>query len=170
MIVDDCKLICGSANLNDRSMLGDRDSEIAVYMEGAEDCFVTDPTTNQKVAVNQQIHDFRRALFKEHFGAGVDIKWPTIGGSWEKMWQIAETNTKVYEEVFKVYPSNLYPDFTGLVSKDTFYCDEKLFEEQKAQISGSAVLYAYDFLKDVDLFNFKFLNKVATTVLFKIFQ
>jgi phosphatidylserine/phosphatidylglycerophosphate/cardiolipin synthase-like enzyme len=30
MIVDDCKAIIGSANINDRSMLGDRDSEIAV--------------------------------------------------------------------------------------------------------------------------------------------
>jgi phosphatidylserine/phosphatidylglycerophosphate/cardiolipin synthase-like enzyme len=30
MIVDDTYVIIGSANINDRSMLGDRDSEIAV--------------------------------------------------------------------------------------------------------------------------------------------
>jgi phospholipase D1/2 len=30
MIVDDDKVILGSANINDRSMLGNRDSEIAV--------------------------------------------------------------------------------------------------------------------------------------------
>lgn len=30
MIVDDMFVICGSANINDRSMLGKRDSEIAV--------------------------------------------------------------------------------------------------------------------------------------------
>ena len=30
MIVDDWCLIVGSANINDRSMLGDRDSEMAV--------------------------------------------------------------------------------------------------------------------------------------------
>lgn len=30
MIVDDCKSIIGSANINDRSLLGTRDSEIAV--------------------------------------------------------------------------------------------------------------------------------------------
>jgi phosphatidylserine/phosphatidylglycerophosphate/cardiolipin synthase-like enzyme len=34
MIVDDRKVICGSANLNDRSMRGDRDSEVAVVIEG----------------------------------------------------------------------------------------------------------------------------------------
>ena len=32
MIVDDQKLILGSANINDRSMLGDRDSEIAIVV------------------------------------------------------------------------------------------------------------------------------------------
>lgn len=33
MIVDDKRLIIGSANINDRSLLGDRDSEIAVLIE-----------------------------------------------------------------------------------------------------------------------------------------
>ena len=34
MIVDDTKVILGSANINDRSMLGDRDSELAILIEG----------------------------------------------------------------------------------------------------------------------------------------
>lgn len=33
MIVDDKMLICGSANINDRSLIGRRDSEIAVLIE-----------------------------------------------------------------------------------------------------------------------------------------
>ena len=36
MIVDDTKVIIGSANINDRSLLGDRDSEIGIIIE-AED-------------------------------------------------------------------------------------------------------------------------------------
>jgi phospholipase D1/2 len=32
MIVDDRRVICGSANLNDRSQNGDHDSEIAIIM------------------------------------------------------------------------------------------------------------------------------------------
>ena len=32
MIVDDRRVICGSANLNDRSQNGDHDSEIAILM------------------------------------------------------------------------------------------------------------------------------------------
>ena len=37
MIVDDRKVIIGSANINDRSMLGDRDSEVCVLMEDQVD-------------------------------------------------------------------------------------------------------------------------------------
>lgn len=33
MIVDDNLVICGSANINDRSMLGKRDSEVAVIIQ-----------------------------------------------------------------------------------------------------------------------------------------
>ena len=36
MIVDDRRIIMGSANINDRSMLGTRDSEIAVLIEDEE--------------------------------------------------------------------------------------------------------------------------------------
>ena len=33
MIVDDHKVILGSANINDRSLLGERDSELAIIIE-----------------------------------------------------------------------------------------------------------------------------------------
>lgn len=33
LIADDKSVICGSANINDRSMLGTRDSEIAVLLQ-----------------------------------------------------------------------------------------------------------------------------------------
>jgi phospholipase D1/2 len=36
MIVDDIATIIGSANINDRSLLGDRDSEIAVVSYGMD--------------------------------------------------------------------------------------------------------------------------------------
>ena len=36
MIIVDKITICGSANLNDRSLLGDRDSEIAVVTYGQD--------------------------------------------------------------------------------------------------------------------------------------
>jgi phospholipase D1/2 len=36
MIVDDRTVIIGSANINDRSMLGERDSELAIVFEDTE--------------------------------------------------------------------------------------------------------------------------------------
>ncbi|MGH0189340.1 UNVERIFIED_CONTAM: hypothetical protein FKN15_034872 [Acipenser sinensis] len=36
LIADDRKYIIGSANINDRSMLGSRDSELAVLVEDSE--------------------------------------------------------------------------------------------------------------------------------------
>ena len=34
MIVDDKTILCGSVNINDRSLLGDRDSEMAIITRG----------------------------------------------------------------------------------------------------------------------------------------
>lgn len=31
MIIDDCVALIGSANINDRSLLGSRDSEVSIY-------------------------------------------------------------------------------------------------------------------------------------------
>ena len=62
MIVDDDTVIHGSANINDRSMMGDRDSEIAVMIQ---DIYKT------KVRMNGVEHmagkfasSMRKALFR----------------------------------------------------------------------------------------------------------
>lgn len=36
MIIDDRVALIGSANINDRSLMGDRDSEIAIIIEDSE--------------------------------------------------------------------------------------------------------------------------------------
>lgn len=33
MIVDDCMALIGSANINDRSLLGSRDSEVGIFLD-----------------------------------------------------------------------------------------------------------------------------------------
>uniref|UniRef100_A0A6V7QQM1 phospholipase D n=1 Tax=Ananas comosus var. bracteatus TaxID=296719 RepID=A0A6V7QQM1_ANACO len=62
MIVDDEYIIVGSANINERSMNGARDSEIA--MGGYQPHYLT---TRQQPA-RGQIHGFRMALWYEHLG------------------------------------------------------------------------------------------------------
>lgn len=66
LIADDRVVICGSANLNDRSQVGDHDSEIAVIVE--------DPTLLES-SMNGRPHraskfagTLRRQLFRKHLG------------------------------------------------------------------------------------------------------
>ncbi|CAB5182190.1 unnamed protein product [Rhizophagus irregularis] len=66
MIVDDRFVICGSANLNDRSQLGNRDSEIAIIVEDKEtiDTFMN----GKKYKASKFAYTLRSNLFKEHLG------------------------------------------------------------------------------------------------------
>jgi len=66
LIVDDRILIIGSANINDRSMLGARDSEMAIKIE---DSFRVDNVFDGKpVAVGFVPHSVRLKLMKQHLG------------------------------------------------------------------------------------------------------
>lgn len=66
IIVDDRFVIVGSANINDRSMLGDRDSEICLYIEDSvlEQCVFNGNHYN----VSRFAHSLRVALWQEHLG------------------------------------------------------------------------------------------------------
>jgi phosphatidylserine/phosphatidylglycerophosphate/cardiolipin synthase-like enzyme len=59
IIVDDRYLLFGSANLNERSLAGDRDTEIGCQMW---------PSRGQETACENQVRAFRQALWTEHFG------------------------------------------------------------------------------------------------------
>jgi len=66
LIADDRTVICGSANLNDRSQLGDHDSEIAMIIE--------DPTPLPSMMAGHQYiashfaGTLRRQIFRKHLG------------------------------------------------------------------------------------------------------
>ncbi|KAG0633800.1 hypothetical protein HOY80DRAFT_895945 [Tuber brumale] len=66
LIADDRIVICGSANLNDRSQLGDHDSEIAIIIE--------DPTPlpslmdNKPYKASHFAATLRRQIFRKHLG------------------------------------------------------------------------------------------------------
>lgn len=143
MIVDDNYLVMGSANINDRSMLGSRDSELAVFIEGPGNVELF--TGFDNIKVNGKIHEFRRRIFQEHFG--VDIVYPTSDETWKKMWTIAATNTMVYNKIFQTYPSNEYPTFTSLANRTKKFVTNDFLSEI-GKICGHAVLYPYEFLKN----------------------
>ncbi|KAB8253981.1 hypothetical protein BDV32DRAFT_22628 [Aspergillus pseudonomiae] len=66
MIADDRVVVCGSANLNDRSQLGDHDSEIAIIIE---DYTPLQSTMNGKPwTASRFASSLRRQLFRKHLG------------------------------------------------------------------------------------------------------
>ena len=66
MIVDDRVAIIGSANINDRSMQGERDSEVAVIIEDLD--MLAGKMNGVDFKVGTFAHSLRCDLFKEHLG------------------------------------------------------------------------------------------------------
>jgi phospholipase D1/2 len=66
LIADDKFVVCGSANINDRSQLGNHDSEIAIV---AEDTNILESTMNgQPYQAGYHAATLRRHLWREHLG------------------------------------------------------------------------------------------------------
>ena len=62
MIVDDKYVICGSANINDRSLLGKRDSELAAVVHDEE--MFEAQLDERKVLVGKYANSLRKKIFK----------------------------------------------------------------------------------------------------------
>lgn len=161
MIVDDRVSIIGSANINDRSMLGSRDSEVNVIIEDKE---MIDGTMNgESYSVGKFSHELRCNLMKEHLGllderhSGVDldVKDPLTYDFYTQLSEIASSNTQIYERVFhrKVLPTNQVFNFEDLKNWKTFEGLADVFpEEAKIELNkvrGRMVIFPALFLKDV---------------------
>ncbi|GFF70336.1 hypothetical protein IFM62136_07814 [Aspergillus lentulus] len=132
MIADDRVVICGSANLNDRSQLGDHDSEIAVIIE---DYTPVQSTMNGKPwTASRFAASLRRQLFRKHLGllppqdyqrpdansepVGIpndfDFDAPEsqivadpLADTLQSLWNTrARTNTEVFRKVFHAVPDD----------------------------------------------------------------
>ncbi|XP_052237855.1 phospholipase D1-like isoform X2 [Dreissena polymorpha] len=118
MIVDDDTVIIGSANINDRSMLGTRDSEIAILVQD-----------NKKFPVNMNGKEhmagsfaasLRRTLFREHLGIGegnkeIDLSDPVCDSFYKNVWIAqASINTTIYHKVFKCIPDDCIKSFSEI--------------------------------------------------------
>ncbi|KAF2278997.1 phospholipase D [Westerdykella ornata] len=70
MIVDDRVAIIGSANINERSMLGSRDSEVAAIVRDTE--MLDSYMAGEPYKVGKFPHTLRMRLMREHLGVDVD--------------------------------------------------------------------------------------------------
>ena len=119
-IVDDEVVICGSANINDRSLLGNRDSEVCLRFQDTE--FVDIPLSNgMSFKSGLFAGKLRRHLMREHLGL---LPFPLVGDSdsiedvgdcisdsffHDKWNKVAASNTELFEQVFLCTPSDSIP-------------------------------------------------------------
>ena len=165
LIVDDQKVLIGSANINDRSMLGIRDSEFAVIME--EDLNYDSIMDNKIFNASNYAASLRKNLMSEHFNINVDDKIledPLNDKLWNLMKSKAENNTLIYDKIFDCFPHNKFNDFKKLKERKMFNSEEEIEELKKnyreniRKIDGHIVEYPYKFLKDEEL-NIDFFSK-----------
>lgn len=70
MIVDDRLAIIGSANINERSQRGDRDSELACVIQDTD--MLESSMAGKRYPVARFAHTLRKRLMREHAGVNVD--------------------------------------------------------------------------------------------------
>lgn len=121
MIVDDKSVICGSANINDRSLIGKRDSEIAVLIE--DEAFDDGVMNGKSFPCGKFAGSLRKYLFKEHLGLlgkehemiDFDITDPISDYFYKEIWyKTASLNTEFYEKVFHCIPTDKVKNFADL--------------------------------------------------------
>ena len=165
LIVDDEKVLIGSANINDRSMLGSRDSEFAVIIE--EDKKVESIMDGQKYTAANYALTLRKHLMAEHLGFKNDNKLlddPLNPNLWLEMRSKANVNSAIYSDIFDCFPDNKFNNFAKLKVRKVIKTEEdkkKLKENYESKIigiSGHIVEYPIQFLKDEEL-DINFLSK-----------
>lgn len=145
MIVDDRMCLIGSANINDRSLVGDRDSELAVLVEDTH--VVESRMSGQPFTATRFAHLLRTKCFQQLFGFSeaemvIDPLDP-------KMWRYiniqVQTNTRVYREVFGCYPDEQIRSYEG-VELLARQARPELYYELSPQIRGRAVEWPLAFM------------------------
>jgi phospholipase D1/2 len=128
LIADDRVAILGSANINDRSQLGNRDSELAVTIRDDEQLNVKlDGIHHDFVSAN--VHRLRTRLWKKIFGLmgsaqpahdlAAVVEKPAARDTWEAIQRVAYSNAICYQNAFpflaKVQgaPSPIWPTWNN---------------------------------------------------------
>lgn len=150
MIVDDKIVIIGSANINDRSMVGNRDSEIAMIIEDKEK--IMSVFNGQDIEVSKFAHHFRMDLFQEHSGSSntMALRDP-MSDKFYHIWdRRAKKNTRRFRKIFACYPD----DLIGSLNEVQDFMKEArldLYDEYSKKIVGHLVEFPLKFLERENL-------------------
>ncbi|XP_023760299.1 phospholipase D zeta 1 [Lactuca sativa] len=109
MIVDDRITLIGSSNINDRSLLGHRDSEIGVLIEDKE--FTESTMNGEPWSAGKFANSLRLSLWSEHLGLNGNqisqIRDPIADVTYKDLWlATAMANAQIYQDVFSCIPND----------------------------------------------------------------
>ena len=156
MLIDDNVAIIGSANINDRSMLGWRDCEINCIIKHGNK--VLKIINDESIYVSEFIHNLRVALLSEHLGINIDdpiLEDPLNDNLFKLIRTNATINTESYEKIFPhIYPANHLKSISDIIEKKRSKKNKEillLYNEYHQNIKGNIVLFPLDFLKNEDM-------------------
>ncbi|XP_064127727.1 phospholipase D2 isoform X1 [Loxodonta africana] len=157
LIADDRTVIIGSANINDRSLLGKRDSELAVLVEDTE----MEPSLMN--GVEYQAGRFALSLRKHCFsmilGASaqpdLDLRDPVCDDFFQLWQETAENNANIYEQIFRCLPSNATRSMRALRAyvavEPLATVSPPLAQSELTKVQGHLVHFPLRFLEDESL-------------------
>ncbi|KAM8953584.1 phospholipase D1 isoform 2-T2 [Pelodytes ibericus] len=158
LIADDNTVIIGSANINDRSMMGKRDSEMAVIVQDSEtvSSFMDGEVYQAgKFALSLRMHCFRLILGCLN-DPTVNIQDPVSDKFFKEVWiATSARNTTIFDKVFKCLPSDEVHNFVHLpeyVSKPGLATlDRAKAQDELQRIRGFVVQFPFFFLSGENL-------------------
>uniref|UniRef100_A0A4W5RWX7 Phospholipase n=1 Tax=Hucho hucho TaxID=62062 RepID=A0A4W5RWX7_9TELE len=158
LIADDCRYIIGSANINDRSMLGSRDSELALLVEDEER--VPSMMGGEEYQAGPLTLALRKECFRVLLGADsdpkIDIDDPISDQFFLLGWNAAaKLNAKIYDKVFRCLPCNSVRSMRELKEHSGIerLCDTdpQQAKEELEAVRGLLVHFPLNFLSEESL-------------------
>ncbi|XP_030311958.1 phospholipase D1 isoform X1 [Calypte anna] len=154
LIADDNTVIIGSANINDRSMLGKRDSEMAIIVQDTET--VPSVMDGEDYNAGKFAQSLRLRCFRVVLG-GSDLnpehQDPVCDKFFKEVWiSTAARNATIFDKVFRCLPSDQVNNLTQLrdfINKPKLATDDpaRAAEELK-KIRGFLVQFPFRFLEE----------------------
>ncbi|XP_052036674.1 phospholipase D1 isoform X1 [Apodemus sylvaticus] len=158
LIADDNTVIIGSANINDRSMLGKRDSEMAVIVQDTE--MVPSMMDGKEYQAGCFARGLRLECFRLVLGylsdPSEDLEDPVSDKFFKEIWvSTAARNATIYDKVFRCLPSDEVHNLIQLrdfINKPILAKEDRLrAEEELRKIRGFLVQFPFYFLSEENL-------------------
>ncbi|XP_062953661.1 phospholipase D1 isoform X2 [Cynocephalus volans] len=158
LIADDNTVVIGSANINDRSLLGKRDSEMAVIVQDTE--MVPSVMDGEEYQAGRFAHGLRLQCFRVVLGylsdPSEDIQDPVSDKFFKEVWvSTAARNATIYDKVFRCLPNDEVHNLIQLrdfINKPILAKEDPIrAEEELKKIRGFLVQFPFYFLSEESL-------------------